>query len=175
MCNLGNMFQVLWGYVLPTVGYSQNFLKLCKASYCEGSPRFWLTYVWNKSFVVICFLTEGLEIVWTLELILWCLDSTLKVSGVLACGLLRQNKSKDGFKVHFLKVEAFLRKIPSSSQFCGTTDSNWLKTNLTRYLTITFYMSLAKLQKLILSLFLPSSSSLLWKESLRTTSWKLGS
>lgn len=70
---------------------------------CEGSPRFWLTYVWNKSFVVICFLTEELEIVCSLELTWCCSDSAFKVSGVLACGLLMQNKSKDGFKVHFLK------------------------------------------------------------------------
>lgn len=75
-----------------------HFLKLCKASYCAGSPRFWLTYIWNNSLVVISFLTQGLEIVWTLELTLSCFDKYSLSVWCVSMWFTYVKQVKDGLK-----------------------------------------------------------------------------
>lgn len=91
MCKLCSIFSVLEGYVHPTVGYISRFLQLFwKVFYSEDTPKFWLTWIWNKDFAIICFMRGRLVNVWTLELTLWYLDCTYTSCGELACGVLMQ-------------------------------------------------------------------------------------
>lgn len=91
MCKLCSIFSVLEGYVHPTVGYISRFLQLFwKVFYSEDTPKFWLTWIWNKDFAIICFMRGRLVNVWTLELTLWYLDCAYTSCGELACGVLMQ-------------------------------------------------------------------------------------
>lgn len=102
---------------------------------------------------------EGLEIVWTLEQTLWCLDSALKVSGMLACGLLMQNKSKHGLKVHFLRVLSVLRKALKSPMWYNRFTLAKISSKVLNY-------GLLELSKAAKNSFFPSHTYVVQKYSL---------